>query len=107
MQFQYSSEPVEGLPFKVSLIEGQGPVNIRFFVGDELVNTATCPDPPCHEIFFIPIASAGQLLKMIAIDAKGKREEKVLQIQSAKLPPSGVSPLGGPVGPVTDPVKIN
>lgn len=78
MDFRYDSLPVPGHSFSVEVIDFRGGVLIEIFIGGLRVATKECPDPPCHEMLFIPKDADGKTLRIVATGKKHPVQQKSL-----------------------------
>jgi hypothetical protein len=87
MKFKYPIPPIAGSKFSLFTTDITGPVELYIYINDVFLASHPCPNPPCHEAFFIPAGTDGQILRIVGMDEAGTKTEHFIQIQSATLPP--------------------
>jgi hypothetical protein len=82
MNIEALGEPNPGQTFNFTVRGGVGKVTIAAYINEsQVVFQTECPDPPCHEMVFIPEYASGQLL-VVATDSSGIRAQRVFNIKS-------------------------
>jgi len=60
---------------------GSGLTTISVYINEQLAHRSDCPDPPCHEVLFIPPFATG-LMVVAAIDSTGTEVQRTFSIRS-------------------------
>ena len=81
MTLEYEREPIVGELFAVTARGFLGTARVQLFIGQRLLAEWECPDPPCHEAVLIPLGTEGRILRVIALDRRGREEELELTIR--------------------------
>lgn len=75
-------QPQPGRDFRFTVYGGSGTTKIEADLNQRQVLQVECPDPPCHEMVFIPTNTFGELV-VVATDSTGARERWVFAIQTS------------------------
>jgi hypothetical protein len=82
MDIQAVGEPHPGQVFNFTVRGGSGTARIAAYLNGIQVLQSECPDPPCHEMVFVPTNAFGQLM-IVATDSSGVAQQRVFAIQKA------------------------
>jgi hypothetical protein len=74
--------PAENFSFTVR--GGMGRITIAVFLNESQLMQTDCPDPPCHEMVFIPGYASGQLM-IVATDSTGASDQTTFSIKNRLL----------------------
>jgi hypothetical protein len=75
MEIDSGRLPVEGENFKFKVM-GVGVTQIEVWLNGRLIHQHKCPDPPCHEMIYVPLGTGAPELIIIAQDSSGKTLER-------------------------------
>ena len=82
MKLEYKGPAIEAQPFNITASEFSGNIALEVYVGLRLISQKDCDDPPCHEMFIIPKATAGEMLRVVTWDIAGNEQKLELPIVS-------------------------
>ncbi len=90
MRIQCEDRPRAGQQFMFRVTGATGKTRIEAHVDTRRVLETECPDPPCHEMVQIPAQTRDSILRLIAIDSIGNREELEFIIADSEAGAGGV-----------------
>lgn len=94
MRIEVQGQPTAGRMFRAVVYDGIGVTSTTAAIDGVAVFKSDCPDPPCHEVFMIPMDAVGTTLTIEAKDSKGNRARASFTI----VPDTTGTPMPSPGG---------
>lgn len=95
MRIEAEGRPHAGRQFRFAVTGTTGRTRIEAYINTRRVLETECPDPPCHEMVQIPARTRGSVLRLIAIDSVGNREEREFIIADSEASAGGMTATAG------------
>ena len=80
MRIENEQLPFAGEPFSFLVTDAVGKTSIDVYIDAKPLRYIDCPDPPCYEMVMIPSRARGSVLRIIATDFVGNKEEVAFEI---------------------------
>ena len=86
MEIESFDTPSEGREFRFIVLGGARPLRILVSVDDLRLVERECPDPPCHEMVFVP--EGARQVSIRAVDANGDVAEELFPVKDYSKEPA-------------------